>query len=393
MIQKSLQNIISSDFDPENLKKSSGSNFSFAKNDTELRRVLPEDSENLLVITGMDVVKEMFDSLGIYEEANVIKTENPSYHRVNIISKWVNDNSIDKIMGFGGGTVIDVSKRVSFESRIGESIKEGEVNPRYIAVPTVGSHDGPFSSGSSLYDHGIDTDKQEINVFRKSELANAASEVVIPVHYWEKAPKDLRLGGIMDVLGNITALQDVSLAKSRNKFDDRDFREYESSSAYSVLLMREYLQSKDFEKLANSIMFSGLAMRTELGSVFASGFEHELERFIRDICEIEERHGKVVGFSSLISAKLYQKNAERFSDLDLYFDPSELYPRFLKLIKEVVDGDEDFFSDLFFELKRTDHELTSLRNLRPRYTLRRELDLNEINLNKILEEIQSDLET
>lgn len=391
MLEKNLRRFIPQDFDPESMKKSSGTSFHIAGNDQELKEKLPEDSEELLIITGMDILKGMLDELNLYHKAKIIKTERPTYQRVKLISEWIDDNSIQKIMGFGGGTVIDVAKRASFESRLGENIGGGEVNPNYVAVPTVGSHDGPFSSGSSLYDNDIDMDSQEIKSIRKSEPANAAGKVVLPLHYWRRAPKDLRLGGIMDVLANIMALQDVSLSESREKFISEGFEEYKAASAHSVLLLNKYLKNKDFKSLAESILFSGLAMRSEKGSVFASGFEHELERFIRDICEIEERHGKVVGFSSLLSSKLYQENSEKLSNLDLLFDPVEIYPKVLKDIKRIIGEDRDFFDDLFFELRRVDSSLKEIENLRKRYTLRCEIDLGSVDLERLLTEIEKDL--
>jgi len=353
--------VISDDFDPQRVRERVSTGLSLADDDDELSDLLPEDREAVLVVTGTGPVRELFDAVDAFDRATVATAEEPTRAEVGALRDRV-DGHGGPVVGFGGGSIIDVAKRAA-----------ADMGRPFVAVPTAGSHDGAFSSRASLYT-GTGTG------VRQSMDARPAEEVIVPLHHWEEAPYRLWAAGQFDVLANLTALQDVSLARSRGARDTVS-RVHHDCSLHAVRCLAAYQDTGDGRRLAESLFFSGVSMRSDHGSVYASGFEHELERYARDICGLEVLHGTTVGLMTLVSAYLY---AERMTGVEgLLFDPEQLYDHVRQGVRSITAGRETGFGPIVDAVEGADAGMEVIAGLRERYTLRRELDLAGTDLGSV----------
>lgn len=363
-----LDAAVSDDFSPQQIRGRVSTGLELAGDDAELRDRLPDDRD-VLVVTGTGPVRELFDGLGAFDGATIVTAEEPTQAEVRALRDRV-DHDGGPVVGFGGGSIIDVAKQAA-----------AEMGRSFVAVPTAGSHDGAFSSRASLY-------ASTGTGVRQSTDARAADRVIVPLHHWEEAPYRLWAAGQFDVLANLTALQDCSLARLRGARRDGS-RLHRDCSTHAVRCLLDYMEEGKTEQLADALFFSGVSMRSSHGSVYASGFEHELERYIRDINGVDVLHGTTVGLSMLVSAYLYR---EHMSGVDgLLFDPGRLYDHVRDGVRAVTADRETGFGPIVDAVEGNDAGLEAISGLRERYTLRRELDLEEIDLASVCRSVLADL--
>jgi len=274
---------------------------------------------------------------------------------VEIIKEEMKNIKTKEIVGFGGGKAIDVAKKIA-----------ADLNIKLISFPTAPSHDGLISKNCSLYCEGK----------RKTIPAVYPIKVIIPLNLWKNSG-NLRKAGICDLLSNLIALQDLSLAERKGeKFED--LYKYLSFQATKLV---NFEKEKHF---AYALIFSGLAM--EKTSRYCSGSEHIIERLLEEKISNGYLHGQLVGAGALISAKIYSKFID--SSPELRFDCQNLFDT----VKDGMKSENVFdFAKIPLEDKRFNPDwLKELSVLRPeRYTLWNEIDSKKINWREIIEEIKS----
>lgn len=274
---------------------------------------------------------------------------------VEIIKEEMKSIKKKEIVGLGGGKAIDVAKKVAADLKI-----------NLISFPTAPSHDGLISKNCSLYCEGK----------RKTISAVYPNKIIVPLNLWRNSGS-LRKAGICDLLSNIIALQDLSLAERKGeKFED--LYKYLSFNATKLV---NFEKEKHF---AYALIFSGLAM--EKTSQYCSGSEHIAERLLEEKMPDNYLHGQLAGTGTLISAKIYSKFIE--GSPDLRFDCFHLFD----VVKEGMKKENVFdFAKAPLEDENFNPEwLKDLSKLRPeRYTLWNEIDSQKINWREIVEEIKS----
>lgn len=357
-LDRCLDGAVSDDFSPQQVRGRVSTGLSLAADDNGLQDRLPADTEDVLVVTGTGPVRELFDGVDAFDRAMVATAEEPTRAEVRALCDRV-DHDGGPVVGFGGGSIIDVAKQAA-----------AEMDRSFVAVPTAGSHDGAFSSRTSLY-------ASTGTGVRQSTAARAAEEVIVPLHHWEEAPYRLWAAGQFDVLANLTALQDVSLARLRGAREEVS-GPHRDCSAHAVRCLAGYHDTGGTRRLAEALFFSGVSMRSSHGSIYASGFEHELERYVRDICGIEVLHGTTVGLMTLVSAYLYAEEMEGVEGLA--FEPEMLYEGVRQGVRSITADRETGFGPIVDAVEDAGTGVEAIAGLRERYTLRRELDLSGLDL-------------
>ena len=77
-----------------------------------------------------------------------------------------NNKNITKVMAFGGGKTLDVTKMIAFKQKI-----------PLISTPTAPSHDGLIAKNCALKENGI----------KKSFSTLYPKKIIIPKYLWEKS--------------------------------------------------------------------------------------------------------------------------------------------------------------------------------------------------------------
>jgi glycerol-1-phosphate dehydrogenase [NAD(P)+] len=303
---------------------------------TYTRKIIPEQN----IITNDD---EFTKSLLI--KAGFTKFHPVSVASVEVAEKLAKQIGPGEIVGVGGGKAIDMAKRVSVL-----------LNRPFVAFPTAPSHDGLVSKNCSLY-----------NGHKRVSLpAKYPRKLIIPLHLW-KHSGNLRKAGICDILSNIIALQDLSLASAKGVSYEPIYKEMSQKAIDKVLNL------KDDKDLAEALILSGIAM--ENGSQYCSGSEHETERLLESYLNGKYLHGQLAGTGTLISAKVY-----------LTFDSSEIFDQLVSLMKRL--DLLDFALHPLQDPKFNPSSLKGLTKVRPeRYTLWNEIDSEKLDWNKIIKEI------
>lgn len=288
---------------------------------------------------------------------NGVKTfysiENPSLKTVSLIKKRIKK---DKIIGIGGGRALDVAKKVA-----------SDLHLPLISVPTAPSHDGLISKNSSLY-----TKKGK----RETFPTTYPQKIFIPLSLWKNSG-NLKKAGFCDIISNIIALEDISLAE---KYGEKFKQNYKVLSEKSI----KKATLSDERKLAIALIYSGLAM--EETSRYCSGSEHDVERLLEsEMKKYRFLHGQLAGTGTLISAKVYSIYYKILPS-GLKFNPKTLYRRVLFKIKRnhlltfvTTPLRVPFFNHLW---------LKNLSGVRPeRFNLWNVIDSRSINWKKIISEI------
>ena len=319
----------------------------FENEEKALRRIKGKE----VITNDDDFTKNLLEKAG-FNFFHIVKKA--SVETVETIKEEMRNIRTDEIVGVGGGKAIDVAKKVA-----------ADLNIKLISFPTAPSHDGLISKNCSLYDG----DK------RKTIPAVYPRKLIIPLNLWRNSG-NLRKAGICDLVSNLVALQDLSLAeKQGEKFDC--LYKYLSFDATKLI---NFENEKHF---AYALILSGLAM--EKTSQYCSGSEHEIERLLEGKIKNSYLHGQLSGTGALISAKVYSKFANNFSDLR--FDSKKMFDLVTSEMKR-----ENVLKFAITPLKdeRFNPEwLKELSKIRPeRYTLWNEIDSEKINWEEMIKEIK-----
>ncbi len=326
----------------------------FCLNEKELKKLLPEDSERITFVTDSHM-NTYWKKTNFYKKVFVHEIKNESLGEVEMAE--TGNPSVKKVIGFGGGRVLDVAKMLAFKT-----------GSELILIPTAPTHDGLISKNAAL-----------LNGEKKSYSTKFADKVIVPEYLWIESG-DLQKAGKLDILGNIIALQDVSLAVAKGELEPDE--KYLKMSMYSI---KTILENGDYKSFTKALFLSGLAM--EKSSRYCSGSDHELEKILAPETGNGYFHGQLVGTASLLAAKVYETYNKDLPG-DLFIEPKDIFKIFLKILKE-----RKLFEYAIRPLEETDANrmagwLKRASAVRPeRYTLWNEIDSEKIDWKKIIEEI------
>ena len=274
---------------------------------------------------------------------------------VEKIKSEMKDIGTKEIVGIGGGKAIDVAKKVAADLKI-----------KLVSFPTAPSHDGLISKNCSLYVEGK----------RETMSAVYPSTLIIPLNLWKNSG-NLRKSGICDLLSNMIALQDISLAERKGeKFED--LYKYLSFQATKLIHVEKE------KNLAYGLIISGLAM--EKTSRYCSGSEHHFERLFAEKIPDIYLHGQLAGTGTLISAKIYSMFADNFKKLR--FDSNKLFETVVSEMKK-----ENLLEFAIEPLKNPDFNIDWLKGLsqirQDRYSIWNEINSADLDWKAIVEEIKA----
>jgi len=261
------------------------------------------------------------------------------------------------IIGFGGGRPLDVAKKVAHDLGL-----------ELLLVPTAPSHNGIASRTASLYRGSK----------KESFRCKYPDRLIIPFFLWKGAERHGK-AGLLDVFGSIIALQDVYLA---NRVVNEEIKEREQSLAAASVVMAE--KSLGFKSLALSLIAAGLAMKES--SRYCSGSEHEAEKALAQRFS-RYMHGELVGFCSLICAKLYEQYSKQLPEL--LFDSEALFAHVLRIYrrKKLIEPLRRMFEDKkLWKLAPVLLKKSSAVR-RERFTLWNVVDSRKIDFKSLMKEI------
>ncbi|MFX1482707.1 MAG: iron-containing alcohol dehydrogenase [Promethearchaeota archaeon] len=178
--------------------------------------------------------------------------------------------NIDIVLGFGGGSSLDVAKLVARDTGL-----------NWISIPTAASHDGIASEVASVSHNG----------YKYSEKCKAPLAVVADTSIISKAPSKLKLAGLGDIICKTS-----SLAEWRMAFEAKG--ESFDGSVYSIVenALNAVLRDDSLETLIRAEIDAGRAMSIFGSSRPCSGTEHAISHAMdRDISQL---HGLQVAFAT-----------------------------------------------------------------------------------------------
>lgn len=258
------------------------------------------------------------------------------------LAKHVRAGSFDAVVGIGGGRTIDVAKYAASMAGI-----------PMVAVATNLSHDGICSPVSSL-EH--DSGKGSFGV--AMPIA-----VVVDLEYVHAAPPQMVRAGVGDVVSNLSAIDDWTLAaETHGEPVDGMAVTFARTAAEAVLHRHDSVSSDAFlTVLAESLVLSGMAMAAAGSSRPCSGGDHEILHAVDQLYPGTSNHGELAGMGALFCSFL-RGDASRIGTLSDCLLRHEL-PR---VPAEVGLSDDEFAA-----------AVVHAPNTRPgRYTILEHLDLD-----------------
>lgn len=212
------------------------------------------------------------------------------------LAKYLAVNDVKVVIGFGGGTVLDMTKYAAFVSKV-----------LYIALPTTLSNDSIASPVAVLSYEGKK---------RKTFSCAIPGAIIIDVNVITSAPELQLLAGIGDTISKYTALKDWKIDAEKTGRSTDDFAYMISKMAFNAICYNEEkdLKSKAFIKiLAQALVMGGLAMEIAGNSRPASGSEHlfchSLEENFADQTRIT--HGIAVAMGSVPATIFHGGNIDK----------------------------------------------------------------------------------
>ena len=201
----------------------------------------------------------------------------------------------DAVVGIGGGRTLDVAKYAA--TRAGVPM---------VAVATNLAHDGLCSPVASLeHAHG----KGSYGVAMPLVL-------VVDLDYVKAAPPHLVAAGVGDVVSNLSALADWSLAqRERGEPVDGLAMAFAQTAAEAVLRRTDSIADDDFlVVLAEALVLSGMAMSVAGTSRPCSGACHEILHAVDQMFPGTSNHGELAGLGALFATHL-RRDDERFEQI------------------------------------------------------------------------------
>lgn len=288
------------------------------------------------------------------EDYNVkeVIINSPTLKEVNRVTKIIENDSINFVLGVGGGSVIDVSKLSAYKTGID-----------FISIPTAASHDGIASPQASIKTPNGPSSEKAI-----SPLAVVADTSVI-----KSAPYRMLASGCADVISNLSALKDWELA---HRLKNEEFSSYAASlskTAATLLVENADIIRPNSEEAVwlavKGMIVSGVAMCVAGSSRPASGAEHMFSHVLDRIAPGKAMHGEQCGVGAIMMMYLHGGDWEE--------------------IKEALSkiGAPTTAKELGISKKKIIQALTTAHTIRPdRYTILGESGLTKEAAKKVAKE-------
>ena len=227
-----------------------------------MKDVFPELKNSRTIIVTEENLKSIFgeilDDVGNdFPQSELYLIGKTDYDSAVRLAKYIIMNDIKLVIGFGGGTVLDLAKFAAFVSKT-----------RLISLPTTLSNDSLASPVSVLGTEGK---------ARKSFRCTIPDAIIVDINVIKSAPDRQLLAGIGDTVSKYTAIHDWKLAGRRGGDKVDDFACMISHMACDSMLHGEMeeLKSKSFiRRLTDALVMGGLAMEIAGCSRPSSGSEH-----------------------------------------------------------------------------------------------------------------------
>ncbi|NCC52151.1 MAG: iron-containing alcohol dehydrogenase [Spartobacteria bacterium] len=203
-------------------------------------------------------------------------------------SLYTDFNTIDLIIGIGGGKVLDTAKYMAAKNQI-----------NYIAIPTIISNDGAASPISVL-----NASEREVSLPARTPMG-----ILIDYDVIKTSDRYHTLSGIGDIISNMSAIHDWDLAIRKGKARANNFARLLAQSAVAnVLPLKLDVENRNFlECFVNAIIMCGLAMNISGDSRPCSGAEHLLAHTLRQQRLSNESHGFLVGSLTPLALWLHRQ--------------------------------------------------------------------------------------
>lgn len=326
-----------------------------------MKDVLPRLSEQKMILVTEENLKSIFhDQIARiqadfkYPELYLIQAA--TYDAAVSLAKYITMNDIKLVVGFGGGTVLDLAKFAAFVSKT-----------TLISLPTTLSNDSLASPVAVLGTEGK---------ARKTFRCTIPHAILVDVNTIVSAPERQLLAGVGDTISKYTALVDWKKAYDKGQEKVDDFAYMISKMAFNSIAYNDMkeLKSKDFiKRLTQALVMGGLAMEIAGSSRPSSGSEHlfchALEELYGDYVQVP--HGIAVAMGSYCACKFQNRNV----------------PKITRIIKEygipVCPSSWKITEDIFIGAWQ---QAPATRA--DRYTVLNETDLSEDMLRKLYYEME-----
>ena len=280
------------------------------------------------------------------------------YDSAVALAKHIVMNDVKLVIGFGGGSVLDLAKFAAFVSK-----------SRLISLPTTLSNDSLASPVAVLGTEGT---------ARKSFRCTIPDAIIVDINVVKSAPERQLLAGIGDTVSKYTALYDWKLAGEKKGEAVDDFACMISGMAFDSILHSEgeELKSSDFiRRLTNALVMGGLAMEIAGCSRPSSGSEHLF-------CHaLEENHSEQVNVPHGIATAMGSFPACIFQGRDP-LNIARIIRQYNIPIKPSANGiTEEIFVKAWQEAAATRSD---------RYTILNETDLSAARLKEIYSQMEKD---
>ena len=259
--------------------------------------------------------------------------------------------NVDIVLGFGGGSSLDVAKLISRDTGI-----------NWISVPTAASHDGIASEVASVSHNG----------YKYSEKCKGPLAVIADTSIISEAPPRLRLAGLGDIICKTSSLAEWKLAHEvkNEPFDDE---------VYSIVkkALESVLVSDSLVTLISAEIDAGRAMGVFGSSRPCSGTEHSISHAMdRSSTEL---HGLQVAFATPICLHyLLETGCTEYKPGDiLSFMKERQMPTTLS---EMKISQEQFIDSI--------HHGLNIMEKRNRYSVLKHLEVDDDSLRSVMAELR-----
>jgi glycerol-1-phosphate dehydrogenase [NAD(P)+] len=258
--------------------------------------------------------------------------------------------NVDIVLGFGGGSSLDVAKLISRDTGI-----------NWISIPTAASHDGIASEVASVSHNG----------YKYSEKCKGPFAVIADTSIISKAPLKLKLAGLGDIICKTSSLSEWKLA---HEVKDEPFDE----EVYSIVkkALESVLADDSLETLISAEIDAGRAMSIIGSSRPCSGTEHAISHAMdRSSAEL---HGLQVALATPIC--LHYLLEAGCTD----YKPQEILDYMLErqmptTLSEMKISPEQFIDNI--------HQGLYIMEKRNRYSVLKHMDVDDSSLKSAMAEL------
>ncbi len=304
--------------------------------------------KSVTIVCDDNVLRISGDKISGIKDATILKVESMEKDHLESMAKKI---SSDVIVGMGGGRNIDVAKYLAKLT-----------GKHWVAFPTILSHDGVVSSRASIDSNGM----------KISVEAKEPSAIIADLETIKSAPYRWTASGAGDVLSNVSAIEDWRIAHKAGK------EQYHSVMAeLSLLSVRAVTENIDDIKKTNyhgleallwSLICSGFSMNIYGSSRPCSGSEHNFSHALEKLGSTA-LHGEQCALGTLIMLKLQEK------------DPTAVREHMKALGLPINAKEIGIEKDILIKA------LVMARNIRDRYTVLNEKNLDKESAEKLLADL------